>query len=87
MTQPLSTEELMRLEAELAECTAPLPGKRHPRPHPSLPEVLAPGSNVAYPSSEENARLVQQALALGLGHFARMSFDDTHRLAARMQRR
>ena len=82
MGQPLSTEELMRLDAELAARAKP-----NPPPHPSLPETLAPGSNVAYVSAEENARLVSAALALGLGSFAKMSFDDTHRLAARMQRR
>ena len=40
-----------------------------PRPHPDLPLTPAPGSNVAYVSSAENARLVSQALALGLGRF------------------
>lgn len=69
MGQPLSTEELMRLQAELASRTAPLPGTAHPRPHPCLPEDLAPGSNVAYVSLEENARLVQQALVLNMGRF------------------
>lgn len=69
MGKPLSTEELMRLEAELAARTAPLPGKVHPRPHPCLPEVLASGSNVAYVSLEENARLVQQARMLNAGRF------------------
>ncbi len=68
-SRPMPLSELMRLDAEPAARTAPLPSKSHPRPHPSLPEVLAPGSNVAYPSPEENARLVQQALALGLGRF------------------
>jgi len=60
---------------------------RNPAPHPSLPATPGPGSNVAYVSKEENARLVQQALALGLGTFARLSADDTHRLAAQMQRK
>lgn len=71
MGQPLSTEELMQLDAELAARTAPLPGAVHPRPHPSLPEVLAPGSNVAYVSKAENDRLVSQAIAMGLSAFAK----------------
>lgn len=79
MSEPLSTEELMRLDAELAARTAPLPGVVHPRPHPKAQEALGPGSNVAYPSPEENARLVRQAITLGLGRF-RMSEHD-HRLA------
>ncbi|WP_312599062.1 hypothetical protein [Brevundimonas sp.] len=68
-SQPMPLSELMRLEAELAARTAPLPGKVHPRPHPCLPEVLAPGSNVAYVSLEENARLVRQARMLNAGGF------------------
>ena len=77
-------EELMRLEAELAARVVPTP---HPRPHPSLPEQPAPGSNVAYVSAEENARLVAAAIAMGLGRFDKLSFDDTHRMAARLSRR
>ena len=68
-SRPMPLSELMRLEAELAARAAPIPGKVHPRPHPCLPEVLAPGSNVAYVSLEENARLVRQALVLNMGRF------------------
>ena len=64
MGQPLSTEELMRLDAELAVRVV-----RNPPPHPSLPATPGPGSNVAYVSKEENALLVSQALASGLGRF------------------
>lgn len=85
MSEPLPLSERLLLIAELDARTAP--NTPHPRPHPSLPEVLAPGSNVAYVSKAENDRLVSQALALGLGEFARMSADDTHRLAARLSRR
>jgi len=77
---PLS--ELMRLEAELAARVV-----RNPPPHPSLPARPGPGSNVAYVSKEENAHLVSAALALGMGHFAKMTADETHRLAARLSRR
>ncbi|QYC10545.1 hypothetical protein [Brevundimonas nasdae] len=87
MGQPLSTEELMRLDAELAARTAPLPGVPHPAPHPSLPPTLGAGSNVAYVSKEENDRLVSAALALGMGQFAKMTADETHRFAARLSRR
>ena len=64
MGQPLSTEELMRLDAELAARDV-----RNPAPHPSLPATPGPGSNVAYVSREENERLVRQAMVLGLGRF------------------
>jgi hypothetical protein len=64
MGQPLSTEELMRLDAELAARVV-----RNPAPHPSLPAIPAPGSNVAYVSKDENDRLVRQAMVLGLGRF------------------
>ena len=64
MRQPLSTEELMRLDAELAERVV-----RNPVPHPSLPATPGPGSNVACVSREENERLVHQAVVVGLGRF------------------
>ena len=64
MGQPLSTEELMRLDAELAARVV-----RNPPPHPSLPAAPGPGSNFAYVSREENDRLVRQAMVLGLGRF------------------
>ncbi len=64
MTQPLSTEELMRLDAELAARVV-----RNPPPHPSLPATPGPGSNVAYVSQKENDRLLRQAMVLGLGRF------------------
>lgn len=64
MGQPLSTEELMRLDAELAARVV-----RNPPPHPSLPATPGLGSNVAYVSKEENDRLVRQAMVLGLGRF------------------
>ena len=82
MSEPLSTEELLRLEAELAACVAP-----NPPPDVALPAAPGPGSNVAYVSKEENDRLVGFALAFGLGQFDKLSFDDTHRLAARTSRR
>ena len=82
MSEPLSTEELLRLEAELAARVAP-----NPPPDVALPAAPGPGSNVAYVSKEENDRLVGFALALGLGQFDKLSFDDTHRLAARISRR
>lgn len=63
MTDPLSLYERLQLIAELDARTA------GPRPHPDLPTTPAPGSNVAYLSAAENARLVAQALALGLGRF------------------
>ncbi len=55
-----------------------------PPPHPGLPLTPAPGSNVAYLPAAENARLVAQALALGLGRF-RVSEHD-HRLALERER-
>ena len=64
MSQPLSTEELMRLDAELAARVVPTPP-----PHPSLPATPGPGSNVAYVPKKENDRLVRQAMVLGLGRF------------------
>lgn len=82
MSEPLSTEELLRLEAELAARVAP-----NPPPDVDLPATPAPGSNVAYVSKEENDRLVGFALAVGLAQFDKLSFDDTHRLAARIGRR
>ena len=82
MSEPLSTEELMRLDAELAARVV-----RNPPPHPSLPETPGPGSNVAYVSKEENDRLVAAALALGMGQFAKMTADETHMFAARLSRR
>ncbi len=60
----LSIEEKKRLDAELAARVV-----RNPAPHPGLPASPGPGSNVAYVSREENARLVQQAMVLGLGRF------------------
>ena len=82
MGQPLSTEELTRLDAELAARVV-----RNPPPHPSLPARPGPGSNVAYVSKEENDRLGSAALTLGMGQFAKMTADETHRLAARLSRR
>lgn len=63
MSKALTTEELMRLDAELAARVVPS------RPHPSLPETPGPGSNVAYVSKAENDRLVAASLAMGLGQF------------------
>ena len=60
---PLSERLLLIAELDARIATT------HPRPHPSLPEVLAPGSNVAYVSKAENDRLVSQAIAMGLGRF------------------
>lgn len=73
MSDPLSAAELDDLAAELF--------------HPSLPATTGPGSNVAYVSKEENDRLVSAALALGMGQFAKMTADETHRLAVRLSRR
>lgn len=81
-SRPMPLSELMRLEAELAARVV-----RNPPPHASLPATPGPGSNVAYVSKEENDRLVSAALALGMGQFAKMTADETHRLAARLSRR
>ena len=64
MGKPLSTEELMRLDAELAARVV-----RNPAPHPGLPAMPGPGSNVAYVSKEGNDSLVCQAIVSGLGRF------------------
>lgn len=69
-SRPMPLSELMRLDAELAARTAPLPGV-NPAPIAALPMTPAPGSNVAYVSKAENARLVCFALAYGLGRFGR----------------
>lgn len=82
MSEPLSLFERMQLVAELDARVM-----RNPAPHPSLPATPGPGSNVAYVSKEENDRLVSAALALGMGQFAKMTADETHRLAARLSRR
>lgn len=64
MEQPLSSEELTRLDADLAT--------RNPRPHPDLPEVPAPGSNIEYLSKAEHDR-VMGYYAMNLQAFARQS--------------
>lgn len=84
MSEPLSLEERLRLAAELDARCGPT---ANPPPHPDLPATPAAGSNVAYVSKEENDRLIGFALAFGLGQFDKLSFDDTHRLAARISRR
>ena len=63
MSEPLSLTERAALIAELDARIA------CPPPHPDLPPTPAPGSNVAYLPAAENAQLVAQALALGLGRF------------------
>jgi len=78
MSEPLSTEELLRLEAELAARVRPSP------PHPDLPDRPAAGSNVAYLPAAEHDQMM--AIARGLGWFARPSEHD-HRLALERGRR
>lgn len=78
MTHPLPLSERLQLIAELDARIA------CPPPYPDLPPMPAPGSNVAYLSTAENARLVSQALALGLGRF-RISEHD-HRLSQERER-
>lgn len=73
MSDPLSAAELNDLAAELTH--------RGPSATPGL------GSNVAYVSKEEIDSLVGTALVLGMGLFAKMTADETHRLAARLSRR
>ncbi|WP_040349807.1 hypothetical protein [Brevundimonas sp. BAL3] len=73
MSNPLSLSERQALIAELDAAIA------NPPPNPGLPLTPAPGSNVAYLSAPENARLVDAAHALGLGRF-RVSKHD-HRMA------
>lgn len=73
MSNPLPLSERMALIAELDAATAT------PPPHPDLPLTPASGSNVAYVSASENARLVAAAIAMGLGRF-RVSEHD-HRMA------
>lgn len=73
MSETLSAAELDDLAAALS--------------YPSLPATPGPGSNVAYVSKAEKDRLVSAALALGMGQFAKMTADETHRFAARLSRR
>lgn len=70
MSEPLSAAELDELARNL--------------PRPRLPLMLAVGSNGAHLPPPENARLVAQALALGIGRF-RVSEHD-HRLALERER-
>lgn len=72
-SEPLPLSEREALIAELDAAQA------NPPPHPGLPLTPAVGSNVAYVSATENARLVAAAIAMGLGHF-RVSEHD-HRMA------
>ena len=66
MTEPLPASELAALADELAS-----------KPHPDLPDQLAPGSNVAYLPAAEHDQIM--AIARGLGWFARPS-EHEHRL-------
>lgn len=74
MSDPLPKEELEALAAELEP----------QRPHPDLPEVLAPGSNVAYLPKDQHDLVM--AMARGLGLFGRVS-EHEHRLALERERR
>lgn len=78
MSEPLPLSERLQLIAELDARTV------CPPPHPDLPLTPAHGSNVAYLPATENACLVAQAMALGLGRF-RVSEHD-HRLALERER-
>ncbi|RZJ19143.1 MAG: hypothetical protein EON91_02800 [Brevundimonas sp.] len=68
----MSEDETLAVDADLEE-------RLHPPPHACLPEIPAPGSNVAYLSKDEHDRLISVAITLGLGQFRMMSEHD-HRL-------
>lgn len=72
-SSPLPAAELAALADEQA-----------PKPHPSLPDQPAPGSNVAYLSKVEHDQIM--AIARGLGWFARPS-EHEHRLQLERGRR